>query len=713
MEDKQDKQKQMEELAGRLNACAYAYYTKDDPLISDKEYDALYQRLLELEAETGTVLPQSPTQRVGDRLLPGFPKHTHLGPLWSLDKSKTREELEDWQRRNQKLLADAGLDTALEYVVTMKFDGLTVNLTYDQGRLIHAATRGTGAVGEEVLPQIMTIRDLPPTIDSPALAEVRGEVIMTREAFEEYNKNAKTPLKNLRNGAAGALRNLDLAETKRRHLSAWFYDIGYWKGEPFPTYWSELEYLAGMGFTVHPFRRLCGDLDQVMEAVNEIESLRDGLNFDIDGAVVAVNDLSLRETLGVTAKAPRWSIAYKFEALEETTTLLAVEWNVGRTGKVTPTAILEPIELGGVTVSRATLNNMDDIRRKGVYIGARVFVRRSNDVIPEILGVAGEGEPAGLEEARRGAPGDTADGLARDTADGLAGDTAAAAERVPEGREIRLPRTCPVCGSELEQDGVHTFCPNAIGCKPQMVKAMAHFASREAMNIEGFSEKTAQQLFDALNLYRVNQLYTLKKEDLLGLEKFKDKKADNLLAAIEKSKDCKLESFLFGLGIPGVGKKTAEDLAEAFGSLEAVMAAEQEALLEVPEIGGIIAAGVYHFFRDPKIKEEIASLLELGVRPKAPDATLALAKEEGANPFAGKKVVVTGTLEHFGRREIQEKLRELGASAQDSVSKATDFLIYGEKAGSKLDKARKLNEAGEGPRILTEAEFLTMLQGGF
>ncbi len=668
----EDKQKQMEELAGRLNEYAYAYYTKDQPLISDKEYDVLYQRLTELEAETGVILPQSPTQRVGDRLLPGFQKHPHLAPLWSLDKTKTREDLEDWQRRNRKLLADAGLPQDLEYVVTMKFDGLTINLTYDRGRLIHGASRGTGTVGEEILPQVMTIRGLPPAIESPALCEVRGEAVMTREAFDAYNKEARVPLKNLRNGAAGALRNLDLAETRRRHLSAWFYDIGYWQGKPFPTYWSQLEYLTKMGFSVHPFRRLCHSLEEVMEAVGEIEEQRDSLNFDIDGAVVAVNDLSLRSVLGFTAKAPRWSIAYKFEALEETTVLLDVEWNVGRTGKVTPTAILEPVQLGGVTVSRATLNNIDDIRRKGVYIGARVFVRRSNDVIPEILGVAGESGEA-------------------------------------KGQEIRLPKNCPVCGAELEQEGVHSFCRNAIGCKPQMVKALVHFAGREAMNIAGFSEKTAQQLFEALDLRSVNQLYTLKKEDLLGLEKFKDKKAENLLTAIEKSKDCKLEAFLFSLGIPNVGKKTAADLAEAFGSLEAVMAADRETLLAVPEIGGIIADSIYHYFRDPKIKEEVASLLALGVTPRGPDPARAAAKKEGANPFAGKKVVVTGTLENFGRREIEEKLKSLGASPQESVSRATDFLIYGEKAGSKLDKAKELNRSGAGPKILTETEFLAIL----
>ena len=699
----EEKEKRLAELTAKLNEYAYAYYTKDNPLVSDKEYDALYQELQELEAATGIILPQSPTQRVGDRLLPGFPKHAHLAPLWSLDKARTKEELEDWQRRNEKILADAGLEREPEYVVTMKFDGLTINLTYENTHLIHGATRGPGLVGEEILPQLMTIQDLPPAIDDPALCEVRGEAIMTREAFEAYNKEAKIPLKNLRNGAAGALRNLDLAETRRRHLSAWFYDIGYWGGKPFPTYWAELDYLEKMGFSVHPFRRLCKSVDQVMAAVAEIEAQRDSLNFDIDGAVIAVNDLALREALGVTAKAPRWSVAYKFEALEETTILLDVEWNVGRTGKVTPTAILEPIQLGGVTVSRATLNNIDDIRRKGVYLGARVFVRRSNDVIPEILGVCGEEGEAAEKAGEAPKAGESPFAPAEEPRSLFA--------PTPE-QEIRLPVTCPVCGSELEQDGVHTFCPNAIGCKPQIVKALAHFASREAMNIEGFSEKTARQLFDELDLSRVNELYTLTREDLLKLDKFKDKKADNLLAAIEKSKVCKLEAFLFGLGIPGIGKKTAADLAEVFGSLKALMEAEEEALTEVPEIGAILASNIYHYFRDPKIKEEIAALLAAGVKPLSQEPTERKARSDQENPFAGKKVVVTGTLVHFSRREIQEKLRQLGASPQESVSGATDYLIYGEKAGSKLEKAKRLKEKGEGPQLLTEEEFFALMESG-
>ncbi|MCL1804608.1 MAG: NAD-dependent DNA ligase LigA [Clostridiales bacterium] len=671
----EDKSSRMKELAERLNQYAYAYYTRDDPLVSDKEYDRLYRELEDMEKETGLVLPQSPTRRVGDKVLPGFTKHTHLAPLWSLDKARTPEELREWEDRNARLLAESGWAREdFAYIVTMKFDGMTVNLTYEAGNLAHGATRGTGVTGEEILPQLLTIPGIPVEVGDPAAMEVRGEAIMTREAFDLYNAEAKTPLKNLRNGAAGALRNLDVGETRRRRLTVYFYDIGYWDGAPFQTYGEEFAWLEGQGFPLHPYRRRCETLEDALQAVEEILSLRDSLNFDIDGAVIAVDDLAQREALGFTSKFPRWAIAYKFEALEETTRLLAVEWNVGRTGKVTPTAILEPVELAGVTVSRATLNNLDDIRRKGVSLGAAVWIRRSNDVIPEILGVARE-EGAG-----------------------------------PAGAPIEAPDRCPQCGSGLVREGVHIYCPNAIGCKPQMVKAMAHYAGREAMNIEGFSGMTADQLFEALDLRGVDQLYTLTKEQLIGLNKFKDKKADNLLAAIEKSKACGLDSFIFGLGIPHVGKRTAQDLASAFGSLETLAAAEPEELVAVPDVGGITAEAVFRFFRDESIRKVIGRLMQAGVRPvHEAGGPGGGAGQGGGGPFAGKYAVATGTLQGYSRREIEAKLKSLGAIPQDNVTKSTDYVIAGDKAGAKLDKARAQREETGRPTILTEEEFRQML----
>ncbi|MCL1848782.1 MAG: helix-hairpin-helix domain-containing protein, partial [Clostridiales bacterium] len=417
---------------------------------------------------------------------------------------------------------------------------------------------------------------------------------------------------------------------------------------------------------------------------------------------IAIDSLSWRESLGFTAKFPRWAVAYKFEALEETTQLIDVEWNVGRTGKITPTAILEPVELAGVTVSRATLNNMDDILRKKVSIGATVFVRRSNDVIPEIMGVA----PTRRSPADTGGVEDGNDGYGNGCGDGHGGGSG---DESAEWTAIEAPVHCPYCGSALVREGVHLFCLNAIGCTPQMVKGLAHFAGREGMNIDGFSEKTATQFFEGLGIRSVDQLYLLTKEQLTSLDKIKEKKAANLMGSIERSKHCSLDAFLYSLGIHQVGKRTARDLAAHFGSLDGVMQAEIEALTEVPEVGETIARSVHSFFRDEGVLRIIRGLLEAGVEPvwmsadKLAAANLSRAGE--SNPFAGKNAVATGTLAHYSRREIEDRLRSLGANPQDNVTKSTDYLIAGEKAGSKLAKAEALfHETGK-PIILSEEEF--------
>ncbi|MEQ8156023.1 MAG: NAD-dependent DNA ligase LigA, partial [Clostridiaceae bacterium] len=454
-----DKTARMEELANELNKYAYEYYTLSNPTISDKEYDQKYDELVSLEEETGIVLSYSPSQRVGDIVLPEFKKYTHKGTLWSLDKAQSLEALKEWHNRNVKFISDYNKANeeklpAVKYVLTKKFDGLTLNLTYNKdGILEAAATRGTGFIGEEVTAQAKTIKRIPLKIASHDVFEIHGEAIMTKEAFEEYNKTAQVPLKNLRNGAAGALRNLNVKETAKRNLSAFFYDIGYNEGQPFESYEKMLEYIKKLGFPVDSYIKICANMDEIEKEIRYLEEVRFQLNYDIDGAVIAVDDIRTRELLGYTIKFPKWAIAYKFEAQEATTTLLDVEWNVGRSGRVSPTALLEPVELAGVTVKRATLNNMDDIVRKGVRIGTDVFIRRSNDVIPEIMGVAG-----GYSE---------------------------------NSREITVPERCPACGGHLVLRGAHYFCENTLSCKPQLVKTIVHFASREAMNIAGFSEKTA------------------------------------------------------------------------------------------------------------------------------------------------------------------------------------------------------------------------------
>lgn len=667
MSEKNQKVLQMETLIEELNKYAHEYYVLDNPSISDKEYDVKYDQLKRLEQETGIVYPYSPTVRVGDTTLSKFQKYTHKGKLWSLDKAQSFEELIEWHNRNIKALNEYNNThedklPELKYVLTKKFDGLTINLTYDEnGVMIKAATRGTGEIGEDITMQAKTIKSIPLKIDNGAVIEVHGEAIMTKEAFEAYNSTAEVPLKNLRNGAAGALRNLNVKETAKRNLSALFYDVGYNEGNPFKTYMEMMNFLKEKGIPVDDYIRECTTMEEIKEQISYVGSIREELNYDIDGVVIVIDDFKTREYLGYTIKFPKWAIAFKFEAQEATTELLDVEWNVGRSGRVTPTAILEPVEIAGVVVKRATLNNMDDINRKGVKIGSRVFIRRSNDVIPEIMGVAGEDD----------------------------GNT----------KEIEAPTECPYCGSEIIQEGVHLFCENTLSCKPQMVKSIVHFGSREAMNIEGFSEKTAEQLFEKLDIKSISDLYRISKEDLLKLDKFAEKKAGNLIAAIENSKNCDLSSFIYSLGIPNVGKKTANDLVKRFKNFDGIKTATFEELTSVPDIGDIVAESIVEFFKQDKIIKTIDELFSLGVSPSYEESEII------TSIFTGKTVVPTGTLKNYSRTSIKEKLEELGASVAGSVSKKTDYVIAGENAGSKYDKALKL-----GVKIINEEEFENMIK---
>lgn len=661
------KREKMKKLVEELNRYSYEYYTLDNPSISDKEYDKKYDELKALEKELGEVLSYSPTLRVGDVVLNAFKKYKHKARLWSLDKGQSFGEIKDWHEKNLKAIREYNSShedklPPIKYIVTKKFDGLSINLTYDEnGILAVAASRGTGEVGEDITSQVKTIKSVPLVIKNRNVVEIHGEAIMTKEAFEEYNKNSEVPLKNLRNGAAGALRNLDVKETAKRNLSAFFYDVGYNEGSSFKTYSEMMKFIKDMGLPVDDYMTICETMEDIEKEIDYIGSIRNSLNYDIDGVVIAIDDMRTREVIGYTIKFPKWAIAFKFEAEETTTELLDVEWNVGRSGRVSPTAILEPVELGGVTVKRATLNNLDDIERKGVRIGATVFVRRSNDVIPEIMGV--------VEES-------------------LDGTT-----------KIEEPKICPSCGSELFRDGVHLFCENTLGCKPQMVKTIVHYASREAMNIAGFSEKTAEQLFEKLGIKSIADLYKINKEELLTLEKFGDKKADNLLKALENSKDCDLAAFIYGLSIANVGKKTAKDLAKKFKTLEKIEAATFEELVEVQDIGDIVAKAIVEFFSLEKSKEIINELLNLGIKPREVEAV-----EVKENPFSGKTVVVTGTLKEYSRTSIKEKLEGLGAKVAGSVSKKTDYVLAGEEAGSKYTKALEL-----GVKILSEEEFNNML----
>ena len=646
----------MQELVDKLNTYARAYYVEDAPLISDGEYDALEAELLALEKETGTVLPDSPTHRVGGEPLSKFEEHRHLGRLWSLDKVRTLDGIREWMDRVKRLLE---LNEDPLYALEYKFDGLTINLTYENGLLVQGATRGNGVTGEAILPQLKTIRSLPLSIPFQGRMEVQGECIMLLSVLDKYNKTAKEPLKNARNAAAGALRNLDPQVTAERNLSCFCYNVGYIEGKTLSDHGEMIAFLRENGFPVSPFIHYGHGADEFIEIIDRVAEERDRLDFLIDGMVIKVCDFAQRERLGYTEKFPRWAMAYKFAAEEATTTIESVTWEVGRTGKLTPVAHVEPVDLCGVTVSNATLNNWDDICRKQVGIGSRVFIRRSNDVIPEILGAV---------------PGDT--------------------PKAP----VEKPSVCPFCGAHVEHRGVHLYCTNPLSCRPQIISRLAHFASRDAMDIDTFADKTAEQLFNELNVATIPELYTLRRDRLLSLEGFKEKKAQNLLTALENSKHRPLSAFLNALGIPNVGVKTARDLSLTFGSLEKLRNATFDELIAIEDVGEIVADSVLSFFHDPRISQQIDDLIAYGVSPVADMAAT-------DSPISGKTIVVTGTLPTLSRKEAEDLILSHGGKAAGSVSKKTDYVLAGEAAGSKLMKAQQL-----GVPVIDEQTLLDWLK---
>lgn len=643
---------QMRPLVDRLNEAARAYYYSAEPVMSDKDYDAMYDQLLRMERESGLTLPDSPTHRVGAEALTAFEPHTHITRLWSMDKVQSIEALDEWVKRTEKLAGRSDLTYYVEY----KFDGLTLNLTYRDGVLIQAATRGNGVTGEAILPQARTIRSVPLTIPYKGLLEVQGECIMRLSALEKYNETASEPLKNARNAAAGALRNLDPAVTASRRLDAFFYQIGTIENPPYDDQPGMLAFLRENGFPVSGYLGRPHDRDSLLACIREIEAARPTLDYLIDGVLIKVGDFALREQMGYTDRFPRWAVAYKFEAEETTTTLREVTWELGRTGKLTPLAHVEPVDFYGVTVRKATLNNFGDIQRKRVAIGAQVWIRRSNDVIPEITGRVGEPE---------------------------------------EGETAILPPThCPACGSPLVARGAHLFCMNRASCRPQAIARMTHFASREAMDIEGLSEKTIAQLYDQMDIRDCADLYHITLEEALTLEGFKERKGQKLLKALEASKHCTLDAFLFAIGIPNVGRKTARDLANTFGTLQKVQEATLEQLVSIPDVGDVVAQSVAEFFSFPENRRMVERLLAAGVTPQE-----AAGKAEGV--FSGMSIVVTGTLPTLSRKDAEDLIRSCGGTAASSVSKKTAFVVAGEAAGSKLTKAESL-----GIDVIDESELL-------
>lgn len=647
-----DKIEKMKELIKEIEKHNYNYYVLDKPTISDKQYDDLYYALVDLEKETGMVLPYSPTQRVGDQVLEGFVKKRHEINLYSLNKVRDFEDLRQWASDMQAQAK--GTDFALEY----KFDGLQIVLEYNDGIFVSATTRGNGTIGEDVSLQVKTIKSVPLKINFHGRLIVQGECMMTNKNFALYNKTATEKLKNPRNAAAGAVRNLDPKETAKRNLDYFCYSILLCEGEIFATQFQMHQFLEENGFQTGNYFKICKNADEIIENIKQVDKIKNKLDVMIDGMVVKINKVAPREDIGYTAKFPKWAVAFKFEAVEQTTQLLDVVWQVGRTGRVTPIAILEPVELAGATVSRATLNNFEDIRRKNLFKNASVFVRRSNEVIPEVMGLA---------------------------------------EKKQNSSKIVPPTHCPVCSSTLVEKGPLLFCPNHFGCSAQVIDRLTNFASRNAMNIEGLSDKTIQAFYDKLGVRELGDLYKLEKSQLLSLDKFKDKKADNILSSLAKSKNVDLAKFIFSLGIEEVGQKTAKDLAKHFKTLEKIERATEEELLQVEDIGPVIAKNIVMFFQDKNNLKEIADLLSQGVNIQEQK------HETASQIFAGKTFVLTGALSR-PRKEVEEIIERCGGRCSSSVSKKTDYVLAGEEAGSKLDKAKAL-----GVKVIDEKQFLEMV----
>lgn len=637
----------MTELVKKLNELAYRYYVLDEPTVSDKEYDALYDELVRLEAQSGVVLADSPTKRVGGEPLKQFTPHTHIRRLYSLDKCNSFDELRAWFDKLKTALGYAPACT-LEY----KLDGLTICLTYRDGELVTGATRGNGEVGETVTEQVKTIKSVPLGISFKGEAEIQGEGIMRISALEKYNATAAVPLKNPRNAVAGAIRNLDAKETAKRNLDVFFYNVNYMDGDVKLSQTEQIEFLKDNRFKTG----ICfvsDDIEAIIAKIQEVD--RASLDFAIDGMVIKVNDPAARVAIGYTDKFPKWAIAYKFEAEETTTLLKDVAWQVGRTGKLTPLALLEPVELCGATVKRATLNNYGDICRKDVTIGSRVFVRRSNDVIPEILGVAETGDNA---------------------------------------QKIEKPTTCPCCGYELTEDGANLFCQNFYGCRSQVVARVVHFCAKDCMDIDGVSIKTAEQLYDILGVRSAASLYDLTADDLKKIDGFKDKKIANFLAAVQKSKSASLAQLINALCIDNVGRVIARTLAEHFGSIDGLIAATEEELIAIPDVGGIVAQSIIDYFA--RHADVVERYKQLGINP--------VHKKQTGGKFDGVKFVLTGTLSEFSRDEARRLIEAEGGIVQSAVSKQTDIAVAGESAGSKLKKAEAL-----GKKIIDETQFKNML----
>ena len=665
-------QQQIDTLRQDLRRYEYEYHVLDNPTIPDAEYDRLFHQLKALEAaHPELITADSPTQRVGAKPLSGFAQIRHEIPMLSLDNAFSDEEFYAFVKRIEDRLIR--LPEPLTFCCEPKLDGLAVSILYVNGVLTQAATRGDGTTGEDITANIRTIRNIPLQLlmdNPPARLEVRGEVFMPHEGFARLNQHAlekgEKTFANPRNAAAGSLRQLDPKITSKRPLVLNAYGIGIAEGVDLPnTHYDRLQWLKSIGIPVNPEIRLCNGTDEVLDFYRDIQNKRSSLGYDIDGTVLKINDIALQEKLGFISKAPRWAIAYKFPAQEELTRLNDVEFQVGRTGAITPVAKLEPVFVAGVTVSNATLHNGDEIERLDIAIGDTVVIRRAGDVIPQIIGVLHDRRPA-------------------------------------DARPIIFPKTCPVCDSaivRIEGEAV-ARCTGGLFCAAQRKEALKHFVSRKAMDIDGVGGKLIEQLVDRELIHTPADLFKLDLTTLTRLERMGAKSAENALTSLEKAKHTTLARFIFALGIREVGEATALNLANHFKTLEALQNADLEALQQVPDVGEVVANRILAFWHEPHNVAVVNDLIAQGVHWETVET-----KEVAENRFKGKTVVLTGTLTQMGRNEAKALLQDMGAKVSGSVSAKTDFVIAGDAAGSKLTKAQEL-----GVTVLTEEEFLAEIQ---
>ncbi|WP_188497552.1 NAD-dependent DNA ligase LigA [Pullulanibacillus pueri] len=657
----------VQELRKLLNQYGYEYYVQDNPSVPDSEYDRLMHELIEIEREHPELIsPDSPTQRIAAEPLKAFKKVTHRTPMMSLGNAFNEQDLRDFDRRVRQTVGDD-----VQYICELKIDGLAVSLTYEEGQFVLGATRGDGTTGEEITQNLKTIRSIPLRLKEAINLEVRGEAYMPKRSFERLNEQRKEAgealFANPRNAAAGSLRQLDPKIAASRNLDVFLYQIGNAYDKPLERHSEGLEWLESLGLKTNPEWKKCASIEEIVAYIEYWTEKRPELSYDIDGIVIKVDALAQQQALGFTAKSPRWAIAYKFPAEEVVTQLEDIVLNVGRTGVVTPTAVLTPVPVAGTTVKRATLHNEDLIREKDIRIGDYVVIKKAGDIIPEVVNV--------LTERRTG-----------------------------NEVDFHMPTECPECGSDLVrlEGEVALRCINP-KCPAQIREGLIHFVSRNAMNIDGLGEKVITQLFEQKLIEDVADLYRLTYDHLIGMERMGEKSSNNLLEAIESSKQNSLEKLLFGLGIRFVGAKAARTLAEAFLTMDALKTASKEELLAVDEIGEKMADSILTFFQNPDFLELIDELKSYGVNMEY-KGPIINAEDVADSPFAGKTVVLTGKMEQLSRPEAKERIESLGGKVTSSVSKKTDIVIAGEEAGSKLEKAEQLQL-----EIWDEARFLAAL----